>query len=154
MGSAPVGSRRDVEGLGGVAYSVRPMMERLTQLEAEAKEALEGVRDGEGLEQFRIAYLGTKGKVKEAMGWLKDASKEDKPKLGQGLNVLKKALEERFEEKKGSLGGAKPRVAGPVIDVTEPGLPPRMGRVHVIQQVLDELIEVFGRVGVGVAEGA
>jgi len=33
-----------------------------------------------------------------------------------------------------------------VIDVTEPGTPPKLGRVHVIQQVIDELVE-DGRTG-------
>jgi phenylalanyl-tRNA synthetase alpha chain len=87
------------------------------------------------------------------MSWLKDASKEDKPKLGQGLNALKKELEAAFEDKKSSLGGAKPQAAGPAIDVTEPGIPPKLGRVHVLQQVVDELIEVFARMGFDHAEG-
>ncbi|MBI1371094.1 MAG: phenylalanine--tRNA ligase subunit alpha [Planctomycetes bacterium] len=129
------------------------MLERLQQLEAAATAALEKVSDAATLEQFRIEYLGTKGQLKEAMGWLKDAPKEEKRELGQGLNALKQKVEAAFEEKKGQLGSAKPQAAGPLIDVTEPGEAPVMGRVHVIQQVLDELIEVFARMGFDVAEG-
>ena len=129
------------------------MLERLKQLGSEAREALANVDSPESLEQFRIDYLGSKGQLKSAMGWLKDASKEDKPKLGQGLNALKKELEAAFDDKKSSLGGAKPQAAGPAIDVTEPGIPPKLGRVHVLQQVVDELIEVFARMGFDHAEG-
>src|SRR5690606_18338823 len=38
-------------------------------------------------------------------------------------------------------------------DVTEPGIPTGMGRQHVITQTIDELIEVFGRMGFDVATG-
>ncbi len=129
------------------------MLAQLEQLEQEATAALDGADDAQALEQFRIAYLGTKGKLKSAMSWLKDANPQDKPKLGQGLNVLKSKLQAGFDEKQKSLGGASRQAAGPIIDVTEPGLPPRMGRTHVLRQVIDELIEVFGRMGFDTAEG-
>ena len=129
------------------------MVQQLEQLEQEAKSALGAVTDAPALEQFRINYLGPKGKLKSAMSWLKDASPEDKPKLGQGLNKLKQSLEGEFKQKQAQLGDAKPRSSGPTIDVTEPGQPPRLGRVHVLRQVIDELIEVFGRMGFDVAEG-
>ncbi len=140
------------------------MLEKLEQLDRESAAALAAAADAAGLERFRVEYLGTKGKLKEAMGWLKDAPKEQKPLLGQKINVLKQSLEAAFEEKKASLDAAQPplgreigakrqAVLGPLIDVTEPGLPPQMGRVHVIQQVMDELNEVFARMGFDVAEG-
>jgi len=129
------------------------MLNQLEKLKAEAHDALAKVDSPDALEQFRIDYLGTKGKLKGAMAWLKDASKEDKPKLGQGLNALKKELEAAFEQKKATLGDAKPQAAGPAIDVTEPGTAAKLGRVHVLQQVIDELVEVFARMGFDHAEG-
>lgn len=129
------------------------MLERLEQLEAEASAALGAADDADALEQFRIAYLGTKGQLKAAMTWLKDASKEEKPKLGAGLNALKNQLQEQYDAKKASAGGDQPKAAGPLLDITEPGLPPRLGRTHVITQVTEELIDVFARMGFEVAEG-
>ncbi|MHB1155621.1 MAG: phenylalanine--tRNA ligase subunit alpha [Phycisphaerales bacterium] len=131
------------------------MLDRLKQLETEARQALGKVHDSEALEQFRIAYLGAKGQLKAAMTWLKDAPKEIKPQLGQSLNKVKTDIEAAFNELQTKLGNAKPQaVPGSArIDVTEPGLPARMGRVHVIQQVIDELVEVFGRMGFDLAEG-
>ncbi len=129
------------------------MLERMKQLETEALAALAAVDEADALEAFRIEYLGTKGKLKAAMGWLKDAPQQDKPKLGQGLNALKNRVQAEYDQKKAALGQAKSKAAGPMIDVTEPPLPPRLGRRHVISQVTDELIEVFGRMGFDVAEG-
>ncbi|QNN22764.1 phenylalanine--tRNA ligase subunit alpha [Planctomycetales bacterium ZRK34] len=132
------------------------MLDRLEQLEQQATAELKAVGDADALEQFRIRYLGAKGQLKAAMSWLKDASKEDKPKLGQGLNALKKKLEAAFEARQSELGssaGAKASGRGPMLDVTEPGLAPTMGRAHVIEQVMAQLIEVFARMGFDVAEG-
>src|SRR5690606_15187596 len=42
---------------------------------------------------------------------------------------------------------------GPAIDVTEPGLPPQLGREHVIAQTINELVAVFARMGFDVATG-
>jgi len=129
------------------------MLERLKQLKNEAHAALDRAGDADQLEAFRVAYLGSKGKLKQAMGWLKEASKEEKPQLGQGLNQLKNELQAAYDEKKQALGAARQQATGPRIDVTEPGLPPRLGRVHVLTQVIDELTEIFGRMGFDLAVG-
>ncbi len=129
------------------------MSKRLEQLTGEADQALSRVTDAQELEAFRVAYLGSKGKVKQAMGWLKDASPQDKPVLGQGLNALKKRLESAFEQKSNELGSEARPARGPMLDVTEPAQPLNLGRSHIITQVIDELIEVFARMGFEVAEG-
>lgn len=129
------------------------MFEKLQQLRDEAFEALQAVDDAEALESFRIAYLGTKGKLRTAMSWLKDASPDEKPQLGAGLNELKQQLTEAYEQKKSQLGDGPAKNKGPMLDVTLPGHPPRMGRSHVLTQTMDQLIKVFARMGFAVARG-
>lgn len=132
------------------------MLERLEALSAEATAVISAVETAEELEGFRIAYLGSKGQLKDAMLWLKDASKEERPKLGQGLNVLKQKLQAAYDEKKAGLGGAgggAKKSQGRVLDITEPGSETGMGRTHVLTQIQDELLEVFGRMGFELVEG-
>ena len=115
---------------------------------------LEQVGSAQQLEQFRIKYLGTKGAVKQLMGLLKDVPKQQKPAFGQQANKLRQQLQEAFEQSKAQLGGSdKVQAAGATIDVTEPGLPPRLGRTHVITQTINDLAEVFGRMGFDVVTG-
>ncbi|MDH3584028.1 MAG: phenylalanine--tRNA ligase subunit alpha [Phycisphaerae bacterium] len=128
------------------------MLQRLSQLRQEAEHALQAVQDADALERFRVTYLGSKGKLKGAMTWLKEADPSQRRDLGQGLNQLKTELQQAFEAKSGEHKSRHP-AQGPRLDVTEPGLPPRLGRVHVITQVMDEMVEVFGRMGFDVAEG-
>lgn len=144
-----------VVGSGGRgAYPVGSMLNRLAELEQDAKQDLQAADSPEALESFRTAYLGSKGRLKAAMAWLKEASREEKPQLGQGLNRLKNELNDAFQQKQQMLGADNRKASsGPRIDVTEPGLPPRLGRRHLITQVIDDLIEVFGRMGFEVAEG-
>lgn len=130
------------------------MLDTLDTIGSTGLRELEAVQDAEALESWRIAYLGTKGKLKASMAGLKDVPKEDKPAVGKRLNEVKSALEQAFELRKGQLaGGSGP--TGRVIDMTEPGIvrTAALGRRHIITRVRDELVDVFARMGFEVAHG-
>ncbi|MAY75092.1 MAG: phenylalanine--tRNA ligase subunit alpha [Phycisphaerae bacterium] len=131
------------------------MLGEIEQVEREAMDGLAAANDAEAVEAWRIAYLGSKGRLKGLMPRLKDVPKEEKAAVGQRLNALKGSLESAFEAKKSGVGGGGGGASGPLLDITEPGLirSERLGRRHIITRVIDELIEVFGRMGFDVAEG-
>jgi len=131
------------------------MLEQIDQLEAEAEAELAKAQTAEDLEQFRVTYLGQKGKLRGLMGRIKDVPKDQKPEFGQKANAAKQKLEEAFEQRKQSLGeaGQGKQAQEPKLDITEPATPPRLGRMHIISQTIDELVEVFGRMGFEVAFG-
>jgi len=131
------------------------MRQMLDQLESEGLERLQGVQDAEQLEAWRIAFLGSKGRLRQAMPMLKDVPKEDKPEVGKRLNEVKQRLEGAFKEKKASLGAGGGRPQGPRLDPTEPGIVEtrNLGRSHILTRVRAELVDVFARMGFEVAEG-
>ena len=137
------------------------MLEKIEQLKDEALAQLEQVKDTDALETFRIAYLGSKGRLKSLMGLMKDVPADLKPAFGQNANALKKSLQAAFDECKtgladssaGAKAGGSAKATGAVEDLTEPGLASTLGREHVITQTVDELIEVFARMGFDVAIG-
>lgn len=130
------------------------MLEKIDQLRERATADLQAVTDNDGLERFRIQYLGTKGELKALMSLMKDVPKEQKRDFGQNANALKQDLTAAFESKKSNLGGATSVApSDPQLDITEPAAPPIMGRRHIISQTIDELIEVFARMGFDHAEG-
>src|SRR6218665_3893951 len=92
--------------------------EEIVALQNEALSELEGVGNPDALEQFRIKYLGTKGKLKDAMKLLGKAPPAEKPALGQKINGVKAAIESAFESKKTAISSS---AAGDrdAIDVTE-----------------------------------
>ena len=127
------------------------MLENLDDLQTDGLASLAEAQDADALEAWRLAYLGGKGRVKQAAAGFRDVPREDKPAVGQKLNAVKKALEDAFEEKKAALGPAAK--AGPAIDMTEPGIDPALGRRHVVTRVREELVSVFARMGFEVATG-
>ena len=130
------------------------MLEKIDEMRARATADLEAVTDAEGLERFRIQYLGSKGELKALMGLMKDVPKEQKRDFGQNANALKQELTAGFESKKSSsVSVASAARPGPQLDITQPAAPPIMGRRHIISQTIDELIEVFARMGFDHAEG-
>ncbi|MEO1007149.1 MAG: phenylalanine--tRNA ligase subunit alpha [Planctomycetota bacterium] len=131
------------------------MLDQLDTLERDALAEIGSVADADALERWRIGYLGTKGRLKAAMGLMKDVAKADKPRAGQRANEVKTALESAFEAKKGELAGGGGGGARPIVDLTEPGLVRSyaVGRQHILSKVRAELVEVCARLGFAVADG-
>ena len=131
------------------------MPEALAQIEQIAREAqteLANVKNAAQLEQFRIKYLGTSGLVKNLTKLIADAPKEQKRSIGQRVNEVKGQIESAFEARKQQLAHDASGDCD-YVDVTEPGLRPRMGNRHILMKVVDELTELFGRMGFSVASG-
>ena len=129
------------------------MLEKIDQIETEAGADLAAVDDAEQLERFRVKYLGSKGSIRQLTGLIKQVPKEQKPQFGQRANAVRQQFQDAFDRKKTQFAASKSADAGPAIDVTLPGSAPRLGRVHVITRTINELVEVFGRMGFDVATG-
>jgi phenylalanyl-tRNA synthetase alpha chain len=108
--------------------------------------------DAQGVEAFRIRYLGTKGLVKGIMGELKNVPAEQRKEAGLLLNAFKQAAESRYEDLK-KLAGNGQQAAAPSIDLSLPGDPVTIGTRHPISLVRNRIISIFHRLGFAVADG-
>src|SRR5688572_18600547 len=127
---------------------------QIDALQRQAEDELRATGTADALEQFRIKYLGTKGSVKGLSKLIGAAPPAEKPAVGQRVNAAKDQLTAAFEARKAELSqGAAGAVGKDAVDVTEPGLRPQIGRRHILMQVVDELTELFGRMGFAVATG-
>jgi phenylalanyl-tRNA synthetase alpha chain len=128
----------------------------IDDLRAAAEADLAGVGSPEALEAFRVAYLGSKGRLKGLMAGMKAVDKADKPAFGLSANRLKQELTAAFEAKQTELkgrGDAAGDAAGPRVDVTLPAPPDPRGRHHVISQTIDRITDAFARMGFTPVEG-
>ncbi len=122
---------------------------------------LAAVNTSDDLERFRIRYLGSKGQLKALMGLMKDVPGPQKKEFGQSANAVKQEIADAFDARQAGLGASGSTSAGqsagkptgPMIDITQPGMPPKLGRRHILTQTVDELLEVFGRMGFDVETG-
>jgi phenylalanyl-tRNA synthetase alpha chain len=128
------------------------MLEQFEKIGEEAMAELLKVTDLAALEQFRIKYLGRKGQVTQMLSRIGKFPPEQKPKAGQLANKVKKDVSEAFKEKKKALLAQQDKPKE-LVDVTLPGIPVKIGKKHVITQTLNELLEIFGRMGFSVAYG-
>jgi phenylalanyl-tRNA synthetase alpha chain len=129
------------------------MLDQFERIGKGALTELEHVMDLAALEEFRIKYLARKGQITQLLSQIGKLPAEQKPKAGQLANRIKKEVTKAFDELKKTLEAQKDAASQEFIDVTLPGIPARIGKPHVITQTLNELLEIFGRMGFGVAYG-
>jgi phenylalanyl-tRNA synthetase alpha chain len=128
------------------------MLEQFEKTGNDALAELQQVTDLVTLEEFRIKYLGRKGQVTQLLSQIGKLPAEQKPRAGQLANKVKKEVTKAFEQLKKNLQ-AQQEKPQELVDVTLPGIPVNVGKAHVITQTLNELLEIFGRMGFGVAYG-
>lgn len=128
------------------------MENELQRLKAEAEEALQAISEKEHLEEFRVKFLGRKGLFSSMMKQLGQVSKEDRPRLGQLANTIKKGVEELFQDKKEVLESVSVTAAEGA-DLSLPGRSLPFGKLHPVTQVMEEICAVFEGMGFAVAEG-
>src|SRR5512145_605917 len=111
--------------------------------------------DERELESVRVAALGKKGVISERMKELGSLDPEARRATGALLNRLKERVTEALTERRDALREAalEARLATERLDVTLPPRPSAAGSVHPVSHVLDEVVEIFGDLGFGVAEG-
>lgn len=105
----------------------------------------------EGVESFRIAYLGRKGHMKSLYEQLKDVPIEQKRDVGQMLNGLKKIIDERIAE--WSILNGKATKSDSLEDLTRPGNSIGQGTMHPISLVKNEIVNIFQHIGFTLSEG-
>lgn len=128
------------------------MEEKLNRLEKEILEALDNARTTENLEELRIKYMGRKGGLTEILKNIKNVSAQERPRVGERVNILKKSLEEKIREKLRILGGGE-KGAEDIMDITLPGAKREIGSKHPLTQIVDEICGIFAGFGFRVEEG-
>ena len=104
------------------------------------------------IENFRIAYLGKKGRITQLFTHFKLVPSSEKKEFGRQLNILKSLTSEKIvklkEEQKEQLKSTKSKT-----DYTIPGQPFDVGSRHPISIIRDQIIEIFSNIGFNISEG-
>lgn len=131
------------------------MKERLLALKEEALQELAQVASPQQLNEARIKYLGKKGPLTEILRGMGALSAEERPVIGQVANDVRGAIEAVIEAKQAEYSRAETeaRLAAETIDVTLPGRPVARGAVHPLNQVIQQIEDIFVGMGYTVAEG-
>jgi len=134
------------------------MLEKLDQIKSKAIDELNSLRSLEELEDWRVRHLGKKSALTRVLRGLTSLPLEERKAVGTSANELKTFFEHSYRENKKSLKERtyqemEAAVKGEKIDVTLPGRPIPLGRLHPTTQMLREICDIFTALGFQVVEG-
>lgn len=107
----------------------------------------------EEVEAFRLKYLSQKGIIKTLFEEFKNLPSEEKKQVGQKLNILKNAAQEKYNLLKDQAEQLSGKAVTVDLDLTLPVSHENVGSRHPISIVKNEIIEIFSRIGFVVSEG-
>lgn len=136
--------------------TVPEILGTLHTLKTIAVAELDAVTDAEGIEAWRIAYLGRKeGRITMIMKGMANLDPDAKRTVGVLANDVKALLEnqlqvriERMKSEEFTRASQEDR-----LDVTLPGHRPALGRLHPITSTVREITKAFSSMGFHVVEG-
>ena len=102
------------------------------------------------VEMFRVKYLGKKGIISDLFEQFKSVPNEEKKDLGKALNQLKTIAMDKIEEFKSFVEQSEE--LNNMNDLTLPADFTQLGSRHVLSVVMNEITEIFARLGFTVAE--
>jgi phenylalanyl-tRNA synthetase alpha chain len=106
----------------------------------------------EELDQFRIKYLSKKGIIPSLFGEFKSVPAELRKEMGQALNALKNAGQDKFNTLQSKLEN-KTEDTDSGADLSLPVDFEELGSRHPLSIVRNKIIEIFSRIGYTVSEG-
>jgi phenylalanyl-tRNA synthetase alpha chain len=126
-----------------------PLLAELEAVRTQALAQLQETADLPALDAWRIHYLGRRGALTQVMRGLGQLPNALRPQVGQVSNEVKEVLEQAFDARVADLKQAQlaATLAQEKIDVTLPGYPPSLGRLHPSTQTLREITAIFADMG-------
>ncbi len=131
------------------------MKEKLEQIKAAAQKAIAEAADEKGIDDIRVRFLGKKGELTAILKQMGGLSPEERPIIGQLANKIRAELEgniesasKDFKEKADEL-----KLKAETIDITMPAEPAVTGKLHPLNTVLNDLIDLFQSMGFDVVDG-
>jgi phenylalanyl-tRNA synthetase alpha chain len=115
----------------------------ISDIQNQAEKILADAKSGLEIQppdQVKQDVLGKKGSFNQLAKQIIELSPEDRKAAGQVLNQVKIDLEHLIDTKTG-------RKTGEWVDLTAPGLQPKIGHMHPISQAIEDITRIFERVG-------
>ncbi len=131
------------------------MKEKIEAIRQAAANALGSASTQEELEALRVKYLGKKGELTGLLKQLGSVAPEERPKIGQIVNKAKQDLEEAIANHRAiiSRAAAEKKLALEAIDITMPAKQKKVGVLHPLNRVLEQMIDIFKSMGFDVVDG-
>ncbi len=122
------------------------MNESISKLRQLFEEDFSKITNTENWKSVRDKYLAREsGMITTELKRLRDLPREERPAFGQGMNQLRAYVEEKLEERQAALKSVASKRQN--LDVTRPGFPFALGKIHPIKRVQAEIEQIFVSMG-------
>lgn len=131
------------------------MKQQLEAIRKMAEEAIQNAIDQSEIEALRVKYLGKKGELTAILKQMGSLYPEERPAMGQLVNLAKQAVENLIAEKQAKLKAMaqQEKLKKETIDITLPAKVKKTGKLHPLNTVLDDMINIFTSMGFDVVDG-
>ena len=131
------------------------MKEQLELIKQNALAELDAAQTPAALEELRVRLLGKKGELTAVLKMMGKLSPEERPVMGQLANAVRAEIEAKLEERKASISASvlEAKLTEEAIDVTIPGQEVSLGHQHPMNQVLQQIKDIFVGLGYQVVDG-
>jgi phenylalanyl-tRNA synthetase alpha chain len=99
------------------------------------------------LEEIKLQFLGRSGTLTQAMKQMAKLPIEERKEVGKIANETKTILENAIAEQAKQFTHKRKASVSASLDVTEPGIRPPLGHLHLVTQAIEEITEIFSRIG-------
>ena len=131
------------------------MKEEIAKIKENSIKEISNCQDEKNLNDLKVKYLGKKGELTAVLRGLGTVSPEERPVIGSFVNEVRDELEKLIEEKEKEFKrkDLERKLENENIDVTEPSKKIKLGSLHPITQVIEEVEEIFLGMGYQIADG-
>lgn len=131
------------------------MKEQLEAIQKEAISAFENCLDTKELDNLRVKFLGKKGLLTGILKQMGKLSAEERPVIGQLANTVRSKIETALSDKQKKLAESmlESKMKAETIDITLPGKKNKLGSLHPLSIVENEIKEIFLGMGFEIADG-
>lgn len=131
------------------------MKQQLEQIKTAALEAIAAAQNSADCENVRVKYLGKKGELTAILKSMGGLSPEERPIMGQLVNTAKAEVDEALSAKVTEMQAAAEelKLKEETIDITMPAKTSKTGKLHPLNTVLNDMIDIFQSMGFDVVDG-
>jgi phenylalanyl-tRNA synthetase alpha chain len=126
----------------------------IDQIEELKKEILSAdLSTDEALENYRLEFLSRKGKVQTMFGQMGKVALDQRAATGKAMNEVKILAQQRFDQAQLQCDSGSATAFTAFDDITLPVQPAYTGSLHPLTMALNEIKEIFLRLGFDIADG-
>ncbi len=131
------------------------MKQQIMSIKETAKQLILDCDCERAIEELRVKYLGKKGELTAILKQMGSLSNEERPIMGQLVNEAKKELEELISQKSGEIKqkATELKLKAETVDITMPPKTTKQGKLHPLNTVLNDMIDIFQSMGFDVLDG-